>query len=111
MRSEVIILPIMILSIAYILYTFINTRHKERMTLIESGRDASLFSAEETPRYFGALKWGLALLFLGLALGIGLYYDFTRFHRGPFLAIPLSIAGGGAGLLTYYLMIKDKMGR
>lgn len=109
MHSEVIILPIMTLSIAYILYTFINTRHKERMTLIESGRDATLFSGRETPKYYRALKWGLTLMFLGVGFGIGIYFDVTRHHDGPLMAAPLSIAAGGAGLLTYYLIVQDKL--
>ena len=90
---------------AFLVYLFFSTRHRERMALIESEKDADIFKS--TPSHFGALKWGLILLFLGVGLGIGLYIDVSFDNDGPLATFPLVFIFGGLGLLLYYRMLKD----
>ena len=89
---------------ACFVYYHFTTRHKERMELIKSGQSADLFKS--TPQGHGALKWGLMLVFLGAAVGIGIFMDLTLNNDGPFITFPLTLLGGGAGLLFYYFLIK-----
>ena len=49
-----------------VVYLYLTTRHKERMALIEHGRDASLFAGEGGGLVW--LKW--ALLLVGLSAGL-----------------------------------------
>ena len=65
MNNEGLWIPIaffaMILGIVYMSY-----RKKERMALIQSGRDASIL--KEDGRCYSSLKWGLLLFGVGLGL-------------------------------------------
>ncbi len=107
MGSEAFIIPIIFGFFAFILYTFLNSRHKERMALIDSGRDAGLFKGGSDPQYMGALKWGLILVCLGVGAGLGSYFDINGNHDGPFVTIPMLFGSGGVGLLIYYTIAKN----
>lgn len=91
---------------AFLVYLFFSTRNRERMALIESGKDAGIF--KQTPGSYGALKWGLLLVFLGTGLGIGLFIDVTYDNDGPLATFPLVFIFGGLSLLLYYRLMKDK---
>ena len=106
MHSEIFIFIALFAFLSFLVFLFFTTRHKERMALIESGQDAGLFKS--VPKEHSALKWGLVLLFLGAASGFGIYLDIAMNNDGPLATLPLSIAGGGAGLLTYYFLIKNE---
>ncbi|OEK02388.1 hypothetical protein BFP97_13025 [Roseivirga sp. 4D4] len=65
----------MIISFAGLIFFWLLTRHKERTQLIDKGADASLFQAEPRKRnYFFTMILGV--LFVCLALGIGLGFIF-----------------------------------
>ena len=49
-------------------YIYFQTRHRERMALIEKGASPDIFRSANRPRSFSTLKFGL--LFVGVALGI-----------------------------------------
>ena len=51
-----------------IFYIYFQTRHRERMALIEKGASPDIFHSTKRPRSFSTLKFGL--LFVGVALGI-----------------------------------------
>jgi hypothetical protein len=63
--EEVLIPLIVFSSIFGIAYVFLNTRNKERLSLIEKGADASLFATKKNHRSNLTLKFGM------LAVGIG----------------------------------------
>ena len=63
--EEVLIPLIVFASIFGIAYVFLNTRNKERLSLIEKGADASLFATKKNHRSNLTLKFGM------LAVGIG----------------------------------------
>ena len=93
-------------SFAFILHTYFNTRHKERMAIIEKGADINYPTSSGNP--YGALKWGIVLVCLGIGLSIGIGIDISRGHDGPFFTIPLIIIGAGLGQLLYYRMRRDE---
>ena len=109
METEAIIIPIMFGLVAFIAYLFFNTRHKERMALIESGKDAGLFKGHQDPQYMGALKWGLMLLCIGIGAGLGAFFDISGNHDGPFVTFPMVIGSGGLGLIIYYMIAKNNL--
>lgn len=82
MGSEVIIVPILFGVIFGIFYLFISSRHKERLSLIEKGADASIFYNKDrklTP-VWKIFVLNLALLLIGIGVGIFLasllHYNF-----------------------------------
>lgn len=59
-------IPLIVFSSIFgIAYVFLNTRNKERLSLIEKGADASLFATKKNHRSNLTLKFGM------LAVGIG----------------------------------------
>ena len=63
---EPVLIPLIVFSSIFgIAYVFLNTRNKERMSLIEKGADASLFATKKNHRSNLTLKFGM------LAVGIG----------------------------------------
>ena len=67
--AEDILIPIIVFgSIFGILYVFISARHKERMSLIETGADPSFFKSKFTFNQYNIFKFGM--LMVGIALGI-----------------------------------------
>ncbi len=63
---ESVLIPLIVFSSIFgIAYVFLNTRNKERLSLIEKGADASLFATKKNHRSNLTLKFGM------LAVGIG----------------------------------------
>ncbi len=91
---------------AFLTYMYYNTRHRERMALIESGKDAGIFKS--LPKGLSSLKWGLVLTMIGLALGIGIFTDYTLGHDGPLVTFPLVFLFSGIGFIIFYKIIKDQ---
>ena len=106
MGSEIFVMCSIIAFLAFMGYLFFSTRHKERMALIDSGKDAGLFKGKQDPQYMGALKWGLMLLCLGIGAGIGIFLDISLGMDGPFFTMPFLLGAGGAGLIIYYAIAK-----
>jgi len=93
-----------------ILYVYFNTRHKERLALIEKGADATLFKAGRNVSGTG-LNWGkftlkIGMLFIGVALGIlvgaimssaGILNDGVNYPSMIFLF-------GGLSLVLFYVI-------
>lgn len=109
MEELLFTIPIIAL-IAYIFHLHITSKHEERMALIESGQDATLLRDEFSPKFMGALKWGIIFIAIGLGFGIGLFIDLTFGNQrfGPLFTICFTIISGGIGLLIYYNMAKNE---
>ena len=108
MGMEVVAFIGLFLLVAFIAYLFYTTRHKERMSLIESGRDAGLFKGGSDPQYMGALKWGLVLVSLGIGAAVGINLDMSYNNDGPLYTLPMLLGSGGAGLLVYYFIARNQ---
>ena len=100
-----IIVPVsvfaMILGIVYLSY-----RKKERMALIQSGRDASIFG--EDKQCYSTLKWGLLSFGVGLGLLIAealAHYDILSPEVAYF---SMAFIFGGAALIVDFLIEKAR---
>ena len=96
-------------SIVTFIFFFFTTRHKERMALIESGKDASIFNRTQLGAH-SALKFGILLLSAGLGVLLGLFLS-ESFNIDEAVILPSVMICGGLGLVTYYKIINDKLER
>jgi len=97
-------------------YYYMNTRHKERMALIESGADASLFYSSKKKPQGGMISFFLGLGIVSVSLSIGILLalflerllrvidDFSGDYAEVYvIMVFLSI---GTGLIISYFVIK-----
>jgi predicted MFS family arabinose efflux permease len=85
---------------------YLNVRKKERMALIESGKDAKIFNMESNVA--PSLKF--ALLMIGLALGAlfgNVLEEATSLDEGV-AYFSMILLFGGIGLLVYYVLGRKK---
>ncbi|HNX44182.1 MAG TPA: hypothetical protein PLJ84_01770 [Bacteroidales bacterium] len=89
----------MILGIVYLSY-----RKKERMALIQSGKDASIFGQER--KCYSTLKWGLLLF--GIGLGLLIAEALARYDvLSPEVAyFSMAFIFGGLALIIDFLLEK-----
>jgi len=98
-------------------YFYLKARNKERMALIESGKDVSeIYSKQEIKFKFPWLKLGLIVVGIGFGLGVFVFlYAFNmQFQEAMrngmpemFLAASM-LFFGGVGLVTGYFLEKPK---
>jgi hypothetical protein len=97
-----------------IIFYAIHNSHKERMRLMEMG-----LTPEEARNYFkdshrkprnpySALKWGLLLAFVGIALFIGFIIN-EVWDVSDSVTPSLVIFFGGLGFIIYYMLIRSKI--
>ena len=97
-----------------IVYYYLQTRHRERMSLIENGADAKLF--QNGPRrkpYFFTMLLGILFICIALGIGVGYWVDtaFMPDLRGEnpmayFTAVFLFI---GIGFIGAYFFHKKEL--
>jgi len=114
MRAEDIFVPIFLFGgIAVVLWKFFETRHRERMALIEKGLDPSTFKKAagiSTFRFspLSNLKWGLLALFVGA--GILFAGSIERSYMWSDFIYPSSILiSGGVALIVFYAIAARKI--
>ena len=80
-------------------YLFFSSRHKQRMALIEAGKDASIFRTRNNPQ--STLKYGIVAIMVGIGLftasvleGLGM--------PGVVAYFSMILIFGGAGLVLFY---------
>lgn len=90
-------------SIIVWIYMKYKSRHEQRMSLIESGQTADIFSEKKLDQRSNALKTGM--LFTGAGLGFLLAIILEEYTRmDEILFFPLTFIGGGLGLILFYRM-------
>lgn len=83
------------------LYLYFTTRHKERMSLIDHGLDASVFSPGKKAFSSSALKFGLLFLGVGVGIMVGTLLSAMGLQEEPSYFSSMLIFGG-LGLISYY---------
>ena len=89
------------------IYYFLQTRHKERMSLIENGAEAKLFyTGKRKGNYFFAMMVGIVFICLALGIGMGAtmeeYRVFTHEEEATyFISIFFFI---GVGFISSFLL-------
>lgn len=104
--QEVIMMLIVFGAIFGTYYIYISSRHKERMSLIEKGADASLFAKSVKLKPTTVLKWGM--FFAGIAFGtlIGnVIAEYTALHE-EVAFISMILLFGGLSLVMFYFVEK-----
>ncbi|KIX19660.1 membrane protein [Flavobacterium sp. 316] len=111
MGSEIIIVPVLFLSIFGIFYLFYSTRNKERLALIEKGVDANIFVSKNHSSMFiwKIIILNLACLMIGIGTGIlsALFIEsLLEINNGPIYP-GLIFLFAGIGLLVGFKISKN----
>ncbi len=111
MNGPEILIPILAVggffaSIIVWVYMHYSSRHRERMALIESGKDANIFEPTRRNRA-NALKYGI----VGAMSGIGLLFgsileSFGMESEVAYFSMTLLL--GGIGLVGFYMLTNAK---
>ena len=103
---EILIPLVLFLTIGAVIGSYILTRHKERLNMIDKGMKAEDIKSLYQKQMFqinplSSLKWGMVLVFVGIAIIIGIWLrDNYMFNDG---IIPGMIATcGGLALVLFY---------
>ncbi len=111
MDSELLVPIVMFICIAAVLWKFFDGRQKVRTIALEKGTvDENfkfLFGSRSKPNRYGALKWGLAAMLIGVSLLISIPlqgFAWARVHQGE-LITGLIFTAGGLAFLIYYLLV------
>ncbi|MDX1942219.1 MAG: DUF6249 domain-containing protein [Saprospiraceae bacterium] len=111
MNSAAILIPIIAVAgfftaVIVWVYMHYNSRHQERMALIESGKDAKIFDRPKRENK-NALKLGI----VGVMSGIGLFFGsiLDRFGMESEVAyFSMILLFGGIGLVGFYWLVNHK---
>lgn len=108
MESNEILIPItLFLSTFGILYVYFNTRHKERMALIDKGADPALFQSKKS-RTHGSMRFGMFLVGIALGILMGNVLTETTSLKEEVSYFSMIFIFGGLSLILYYLYIEKK---
>ena len=75
MGSELIVVPVIFLTIFGIVYYYLTTRNKERLALIEAGADAKLFKTAGGNTWYFVIVLGLLAIGISLGAAFGLMME------------------------------------
>lgn len=96
-----------------IIYRWIETRHKERIAMIEKGVNPADFKGASLKEMFrpnplSSLKWGLLAMFVGLGLMLATYLERNLYWHDSVYPASMLIFGGLA-LILFYGIASRKM--
>lgn len=109
MGGEVLVFICLFLIVFGIAYLHYSTRNKERLALIEKGMDAGIFKqSRETPPVWKVLVLNVALLLMGIGIGVllGLFIQEALAFYSDALYPGLIFLMAGTGLMTGFFMTK-----
>ncbi|HWP82194.1 MAG TPA: DUF6249 domain-containing protein [Bacteroidota bacterium] len=111
--EPVIVVLIVFGSVGFIVYTWISTRHKERIAMIEKGVNPGDFKGMSVREMFrtsplSTLKWGILAFSVGLGLIAATYIDEIWIHEDSVYPASMLIFGG-LGLILFYLIAARKL--
>jgi hypothetical protein len=98
-----IIVPIVVFAMVFGI-VYISLRHKERITLIKTGMNAS--SLETKGNTLGSLKWGLIFIGIGIGIIVGkIIASFINIEEEAAFFSMICLFGGAA-LMIYYIFAR-----
>ncbi len=107
MGGEIIIFICIFGAIFGIAYLHYSTRNKERLALIEKGMDAGIFKqSKETPAIWKVLVLNLALLLMGIGLGIFIALILEPLFHTEAIYPAIIFLMAGAGLLSGFFLTR-----
>jgi len=112
--QEGLLVPItMFVCIAVVSWKHLDSRHKERMGIIDKGLNPSDYSQLYKHQSFAAnplsnLKWGLVAIFAGLGTLIAAVLDSWYHYEGAIFP-GVILVFGGTGLVVFYSIASKKL--
>jgi hypothetical protein len=102
-----IIVPVALFATVFgIVWIAVSAKNKERLALIEKGLDASIFKdAGQTHWRYGALKFGLLAIGVGIGLVVGNILDVNGIMDEDVAYFSMIFIFGGLALLLYYKLM------
>ena len=99
-----------------ILYKFFDSRHKEKMVLIEKGlinEDLKYLYSNRlrNPNRYSTLKWGLVAVFIGLAVLLSIWFQqfsWADQHQGELIPGMIFLGAGIAFLIYFFISSRKK---
>lgn len=103
--------PILVVFIIFgstglIIYKYLETRHKERMAMIEKGVTPADFKGTSLSDFLktnplSSLKWGMLLMFVGIGLMVATFLDRSYYMSESVYPASMLIFGGLAFVIFY----------
>jgi hypothetical protein len=111
MNGEVLIPIFLFGGAAAVLIVYFNSRHKERMAMIEKGVNPAEFKGAPMREWFhtnplSSLKWGLLAVFVGLGLLFAMWMHQMYDVRDSIYLGSMLVAGGLALIIFYFIASK-----
>ena len=106
MDLEGLFIPLGLFAMIYGI-VYLSVRKKERLALIESGKDAKIFNLESS-NVAQSLKFSLLLIGLGIGALMGNILEESTTMDNGIAYFSMILLFGGIGLLVYYLIAKNK---
>ncbi len=105
---EILIPLVFFLTIGAVIGSYILTRHKERMNMIEKGMKAEDIQSLYKKQMFqlnplSSLKWGMVFVFVGLAIIIGIWLRENYLFNDGIIPGMIAMCGGLALVLFYFI--------
>jgi hypothetical protein len=100
-------------SIGLVLWRWIESRHSERMAMIEKGVSPAEFKGVPLREWFrtnplSSLKWGLLAVFVGLGIMFAMYLH-QSFDVPDGIYISSMLVAGGLALIIFYFVASKKL--
>ncbi|MFA6470148.1 MAG: DUF6249 domain-containing protein [Bacteroidota bacterium] len=114
MEPEIIIPIFLFGGTAAVLWKYFDSRHKERMTIIEKGLvDENLrhlyagFSGKTNP--YSSLKYGMLAAFIGVGILVSAFLSQIFYMHEEQITTGIIFLFAGMGLITFYVIAKKRM--
>lgn len=111
--EPVIVTLIVFGSVGLLIWKFLDSRHRERMTMIEKGVNPADFKGMSFREMFrfnplSSLKWGLLAMFVGVGIMVATYLERNLYWHDSVYPASMLICGGLA-LIIFYGVASSKM--
>lgn len=114
MNEEILIPIFMFGGIAAVLWKYFDTRHRERMTIIEKGlvnedlKHLYTRSGWKTNPY-SSLKYGMLAAFIGVGVLVSAFMSHMFYNNEDQFTTGIVFLFGGLGLIAFYSIARKRM--
>lgn len=109
--EEMILMLTLFLSVGGLIWKWLDSMHKQKMSLIEKGMSAGDLIGKRRPGDpLSSLKWGLLAIFVGAGLLVGIILH-AQFNVVDEVTPVLGLMLGGCALVIYYGIASVKEAR
>jgi hypothetical protein len=110
--EPILVILIVFGSVGLVLWRWIESRHSERMAMIEKGVNPAEFKGVPLREWLrtnplSSLKWGLLAVFVGLGIMFAMYLH-QSFDVPDGIYISSMLVAGGLALIIFYFIASKK---